>query len=298
MRHSLTYYITILVIKLKGLKKKFSQNPIDFKKLRKEDVQYPKGSFFKQNIKRTFKVSNSLITEIGLNDCSENLLLFIHGGAFISGPAKHHWDTIKKIAQQTDYTIWMCDYPKAPENKITEISKNIDGIYTTAIAEYQSSKILLLGDSVGGTLIASLLQRLVKKSLKLPHKIILVSPVMDASMSNPEIEKVEKKDPMLSKIGVVSAKRMCIEDDNLRNILISPVYGSFEQFPQTILFLAENDITYPDQKIAVRKLLEAKVDLEIIEGKNMLHIWPFLPVMKEAKISLNEIIRILQKNAV
>ena len=71
MKQSLTYYITLLVIKLKGIKKDFSRDPIDFKKIRKEDVHYPKGKFFKQNSLRNFKVLDSLITEIGLNQYTE-----------------------------------------------------------------------------------------------------------------------------------------------------------------------------------------------------------------------------------
>ena len=64
MKQSLTYYITLFVLKLKGIKKDFSQDPIDYKKIRKEDVHTPKGSFFKQNISSTFKEENSTITEI------------------------------------------------------------------------------------------------------------------------------------------------------------------------------------------------------------------------------------------
>jgi acetyl esterase/lipase len=290
MKQSLTYYITLFIIKLKGLKKDFSKDPIDFKKIRKEDIHHPKGPFFKQNQVRTFKISNTQITEIKRNKTSNNLLIFIHGGAFISGPAKHHWDTIQELSKQTKYTIWMCDYPKAPEHKISEISKNIDSIYNTALENYQPSQITFIGDSVGGTLITCLIQRLVKKSSELPREIILISPVMDATMSNPEIDIIDPIDPMLSKVGVLSAKKMCSENNDLKNVMISPLYGSFERFPPTILFLAENDITYPDQLLAVNKLMKAKVTVEVIKGKSMPHIWPFLPVMKEAKTALKEVI--------
>jgi acetyl esterase/lipase len=293
MKQSLTYYITLLVLKLKGLKQDFSKDPIDFKKIRKEDVRYPKGKFFKQNKIRNFKVLDSLITEIGLNQNSDKLLIFVHGGAFISGPAQHHWDSTKKIARQTNYKIWMCDYPKSPENKIAKISENIDSIYNVALEHFHPNNISFIGDSVGGTLIACLTQRLIIKDIKVPKKIILVTPVMDASMSNPEIEKIDNIDPILSKIGVLSAKKMCAENNDLKNVMISPLFGNFNKFPHTILFLAENDICYPDQKLAVKKFINAKINIEVIEGKNMPHIWPFLPVMKEAKTSLNEIIRTL-----
>lgn len=293
MKQSLTYYITLLVIKLKGIKKDFSKDPIDVKKIRKEDIHNPKRKFFKHNQISFFNILNTSITEVTKNKKSDNLLIFIHGGAFISGPAKHHWDVMKKIVNQTSYTVWMCDYPKAPENKITDISKNIDLVYNTALENYQAKQITLIGDSAGGTLVTALTQRLIQKNIKLPFRIILISPVMDATMSNPNIDKVDKIDPMLSKVGVHSAKKMCVENNDLKNVMISPIIGSFQHFPNTVLFLAENDITYPDQQLAVQKLIKANITIKVIKGRNMPHIWPFLPVMKEAKKALNEIINIL-----
>jgi acetyl esterase/lipase len=290
MPQSLTYFLTLFVLKLKGLKKIFSENPVKYKKLRKEDVLKPKGAFFKQFITANFTISNTQITEVSRDAASNKLLVFIHGGAFISGPGKHHWDTIQEIAKKTNHTIWMCDYPKAPENKISELSKNIDLVYSAALEKYESNHITLLGDSVGGTLIMALTQRLIRNNQRLPLKIIVVSPVMDASMCNPAIKEIEKIDPLLAIKGLVSAKKMCAENNDLKSEMISPLYGSFENFPHTILFVASNDITYPDQLLTVQKLRDANVHLELIEGENMPHIWPFLPVMKEAKTALNEII--------
>lgn len=245
---------------------------------------------------RDFKISETLITEIGLNNNSEQLVIFVHGGAFISGPAQHHWNSVKEIAKQTNYKVWMCAYPKSPENKIRKISKNIDLVYKTALKTYLPNQISFIGDSAGGTLVVSLMQRLIKNSIELPSKIILISPVMDASMSDPEIEELNSLDPMLSKTGVWSAKKMCVENNDLKNTMISPLYGSFDKFPQTILFIAENDITSPDQKLAAQKLIKAKINFTLIEGKNMPHIWPLLPIMKEAKISLAKIISIFKNN--
>jgi len=109
-------------------------------------------------------------------------------------------------------------------------------------------------------------------------------------MSNPAIETVEKIDPMLSIAGILCAKKMCAGNTDLKDPLISPLYGDFERFPKTILFLAQNDIMYPDGKLAEIKMRKSNVKMEVIQGKNMPHIWPFLPVMKEAKTALNKII--------
>jgi len=283
----------MLVLKLKGIKSDFSKDPVDYKKIRKEDVPLPKGRFFKQDKVKRFKILDSTITEIAGNKNAKKLLIFIHGGAFISGPAKHHWDTIKTLSQQTDYSIWMCDYPKAPESKIGVISENIDEVYKVALETYASNQISFIGDSVGGNLISCLVQRLVTKKKELPYKIILISPVMDASMTNPQAKEIEAIDPMLSISGVVSAKKMCAGDLNLSHKMISPLNGSFKGFPSTVLFLADYDICYPDQILACNKLKNQDVSLEVFIGEGMPHIWPFLPVMKEAKTALKKIIDIL-----
>ena len=290
MNKSTTYYITLLVIKLKGIKKAFSKSPIDYKKIRKEDVLLPKSNFFKKKEVNSFSILKTLITEVKSKDTSEKVLIYIHGGAFISGPAKHHWDSLREISKQSQQTIWMCNYPKAPEHKISEISKNIDAVYQHALKHFKGKQITLVGDSVGGTLATALTQRLIQNKSELPSKIILISPVMDATMSHKDIAIIDKRDPMLSKKGVLSAKMMCAENNDLKSSLISPIHGDFKEFPKTILFLAENDITYPDQLLAVQKMKASHVNIEVIIGNDMPHIWPLLPVMKEAKTALNQII--------
>ncbi|WP_412476251.1 alpha/beta hydrolase [Flavobacterium sp. TBRC 19031] len=284
----LRYIILLYILKIKGIKKAFEQSPINYQGLRKNDVYVPKNKYFKDSITKTFTISNSTITEINQN--SDELILFIHGGAFISGPAQHHWNTIEKIAKKVNKTIWLCNYPKAPEHKLNEISDNIDSVYNLASLKFEPEKISIIADSVGATLTVTLVQRLVINKLSPPSKIFLISPVMDCSMENLEIDNIEHKDPMLSKKGVMSANSMCSNNGNLKNPLMSPIFGTFDKFPLTYLFMAENDITFPDQIIFSKKLKEFEVKSIIIKGENMPHIWPLLPLMRESKTALNLII--------
>ncbi|WP_205959837.1 alpha/beta hydrolase fold domain-containing protein [Flammeovirga aprica] len=183
----------------------------------------------------------------------------------------------------------MCNYPKAPEHKIEEVSENIDRVYEKLTQRHPSSKILLIGDSAGGTLATALTQRLVLQNGKLPSKLILLSPVMDASMSNTQIDKIEPKDPMLSTVGVRSAKKMSA-GENLDDPRISPLNGHFNGFPPTLFLMAEHDVTYPDQVLTVEKMKASEMKVEVINGEEMPHIWAFLPVMKEGKEALDKII--------
>ncbi|PRY10656.1 acetyl esterase/lipase [Pontibacter ummariensis] len=287
---SFTYYLTLLVIKLKGLKREFSKDPIDYRKLRQEDVHTPNSKAFRPHQLEQFKVAETLVTEIRTPHSNGHLIIFCHGGAFVYGPARHHWDAARRLVSTTGCTLWMVDYPKAPEHKIDVISQNIDQVYAKALTQYDAGSVTLLGDSVGGTLVTSLTQRLVEGKVARPSQLLLISPVMDAAVSNPEIEQVDKIDPMLSKAGVLSAKSMCALNGNLEDPRISPIKGDFTSFPRVVMFLAENDITYPDQKIAVQKMGDARVDVKVIVGKGLPHIWPILPVMQEGRIAFREMV--------
>jgi len=288
MNKSFSYYLILFVIKLKGIKKTFAQSPVNYLKLRTEDVYIPASKYFKTNNISTFSILKTKITQINNRTETDKLLIYFHGGAFVSGPAQHHWNAIECLSKRTKYNIWLCNYPKAPESKIDEISINIDQIYHKALSHFESKNIVLMGDSAGGTLAIALTQRLIMYNVNLPSKLILISPVLDASFKNLDVDEVDQKDPMLSKAGVLSAKGMCSE--NLNDERISPINGEFKLFPETYLYLAENDITYPDQLIFVSKLNQEKVDNVTCIGKGMPHIWPILPVMKESKMAMDQII--------
>lgn len=296
MKQSISFHITLFVIKLKGLKKIFSRAPVDYQRLRKEDVHTPRHSLFKSSGRaRQFKILSTTVTEVKQPIPSNRLLIFLHGGALVYGPSQHHWDSLKQISERTNYDSWMCDYPKAPEHTISEISANIDQVYEQALKKYTASSITLIGDSAGGTLIITLIQRLIKQNKALPDKLLLICPVVDPSFTNPEIASIDPTDPILSRTGALSAKRMAAENNNLHEPLLSPIAGSFQHFPETILFIADNDITYPDQLLMIQELEKEKVRYTVVTGKGMPHIWPLLPFMKEAKVALKKIIQFLNE---
>lgn len=295
--HSISYHLTMLALKLKGIKRAFSASPIDVKRLRKEDVHVPPKKLLSENATTVFRIEKTRVTEImpAKLSSTEFLIIYCPGGAFVYGPTELNWNGIAHIVKITQIKAWLVDYPKAPETKIGEIAANIDAVYAEALKKYSPSHIILLGDSVGGNLMMSLVQRLIKAGKAVPASLIAISPVLDASLENPEIEGIDKKDPILSKPGALSAKKMCAGNLPLTDPLISPLYGSFKGFPPTHLFIGDHDIMMPDQKLAVQKMRDDKVEIDVIEGAGMPHIWPLLPVMQEAKEGLAKIGKIIRQ---
>jgi acetyl esterase/lipase len=292
---SITYYIVSFAIWLKQTKKIFSNDPIDYKRLRKDDIKIPSkkhlfGLFFNST-----KINNCLITEL-LPDgsTSKKVILYFHGGALVYGPTQLHWNTISHIVKDTRTKAFLVDYPKAPEYQIREVNAEIDAIYKFILNTNSPDSIIFMGDSAGATLAMLLIQRLVKKELPLPRAAIFITPVLDCSMSNTSISNIERKDLMLSRKGVVSAKKMSAGRIDLHNEEISPLYGSFKGFVPTYLFTATHDVMHADAKLFEKKLEDSNVKIEVTVGKGMPHIWPLLPFMTESKIALNKISEIIK----
>lgn len=296
---SISAYVVTFFLKLKGLKRIFSQDPIPYTKLRKDDVWFPPAKVLKNTTATTVQILDTEITILNPKKKVKNtdyVLLYCPGGAFVSGPNLVNWESLSTLVQKTGIAAWMVNYPKAPEHKMLELSKNIDAVYKAALEQYDASKIILMGDSAGGNLILSLTQRLLKGERPLlPSCLIPISPVMDCSLENAAIEAIDKKDPMLSKKGVLSAKKMSMGTLSLKDPMLSPLYGSFEGFPPVYLFMGTNDILFPDQQLAGQKMEQAGVVVEMIQGEGMPHIWPLLPFMKEAQQALQKIETIITK---
>ena len=284
-------------IRVKGIKSTFSKVPIDYLKLRKKEIKTPTNKLvFDQEI-NTIKIIKSILTEIipsGIK-VQENIILYCPGGAFVYGPTDINWKFAAKIARDTQLRTFLIDYPKAPEAQIEEINANIDAVYNYLVKQKSIKNIVLIGDSVGGTLLMLLIQRMLKNGSIIKSKsIILISPVADCSMTNPKIEGIDENDIMLSLNGVLSAKQMCGGNIDLKSEIISPIYGNFKNFIETYIFIAENDIMQPDQELLVKKLITDHAFIKAFRGEKNHHIWPLLPYMKEAEESVNEITSIIK----
>ena len=113
-------------------------------------------------------------------------------------------------------------------------------------------------------------QKIAEDKLVQPSKTILISPWLDVTMSNKEIDEVQKRDTKLNKnilkiVGIVYAKT----EENTTNYLVSPIYGKLEDLKNIVVYTGTNDILNPDVHI-----LEQKLDgIKINEYEGAIHNW-------------------------
>jgi len=154
---SLGYRLVKLFLKLTGEKKSWSKDPIDYIAKRKKDIHAPGKLLLSGSSSESKQIDRSKVTKLHPKKKNSGILLmYCHGGAFVYGPTRENWVFLNKLAKQTHSEAWMIDYPKAPEHTIDSITENVYQIYQEATKHYDPSKIILLGDSAGGSLIITL----------------------------------------------------------------------------------------------------------------------------------------------
>src|SRR5215510_13389434 len=149
------------------------------------------------------EVNGHLVWTIApLANVSGKHVIYLHGGAYVNSFASQHWDLISKLVQAANCTVTAPNYPHAPEHYVHDIFALMLPLYNELAALAGSSNITIMGDSSGGGISLALAQRLREDGLDQPGRVILLSPWLDATLSNPEVDEFDKIDPFLGVEGL------------------------------------------------------------------------------------------------
>ena len=216
-------------------------------------------------------------------------VILIHGGAFVSQVSPPNIAFCDKLAKAANATVYSPLYPLAPNHTCDEAYPLLDALYEKVLAE--GKPIFLTGDSAGGGLAASFCMHVAKQGLPKPERAVLFSPWVDVSLSG-DYDELLKVDPMLGADGLRCIGEAWAGDLSAKDWRVSPLFGDASHMPPTTLFVGTREILYGDVLAFRDKLEEAGIDVSLIVGKGMNHIWPFFPI-PEAKAAFAQVLEAL-----
>ncbi len=180
------------------------------------------------------------------SDTAEEVVFYIHGGAYILDFLPIHWSIVKRLLQLFNVRIVAPVYPLAPAYSVDTIT---DKLYTALLDTMQThgaKNVTIMGDSAGGSLALVLAQRLKNSGQPQPKQLVLFSPLLDATLSNPAIPQVAKKDTLLSVPTLKTAIELYRGNRQLNDPIMSPIHGDLSGLAPIVLFTGTRDILYPD----------------------------------------------------
>ncbi|MCQ2010243.1 MAG: alpha/beta hydrolase [Sporolactobacillus sp.] len=220
-------------------------------------------------------------------------IFYLHGGGYVYEIKSMHWVFLSKLVEALQCTITVPIYPLAPEHHYQDVFDLIAPLYVQIDSETESQDLVIMGDSAGGGMSLVLAQQLKDIGLPQPGNIVVLSPTLDMSMSNPEIGAAEQLDPVLAAPSLRQIGKWYAADKDPKDELISPIYGSFEGLGKISLFTGTHDLLNPDARRLKRMLDTQDIRINYYEYPSMIHIWPLFP-LPEAKQAIEQIVALLK----
>lgn len=230
------------------------------------------------------------------NKPSDKVVLYVHGGAYILNISKYQWKFVEDILAKTNATIIIPDYPLAPKANSKNTYIFIREIYQKLLQSgVLPQNISIMGDSAGGGFALGFAQELNIENEPQPAQIILLSPWLDITMSNPELNEVDKKDKMLGIKGLQLAGRAYAGTLDNKDFRVSPIYGNFQRLGKISVFIGTHDLFITDCR-KLKELLDMEnIPFNYFEYPKMFHGWMVVTGMKESKQAIRQITDLIKK---
>jgi acetyl esterase len=203
-------------------------------------------------------------------------LIYMHGGAWMQGSPRTHADITSRIAANNRQTVISVDYALAPEHPFPAAVNECRDTVLWAREHADElgiapDRIAVGGDSAGGNLAAAVSIAL-NGTKHAPMAQLLVYPAVDFEMDKPSyVENANA--PLLNVAGMPAVNAMyCGSEENRRSPLAAPLLArSHVGLPPAFIAVAENDPHRDDGYGYADKLRAAGVEVEVDDGKGLIH---------------------------
>lgn len=239
---------------------------------------------------REFKIDDIDAEWVSVNRAhmKKYILLHCHGGGYSTGSRIYARTLTSKLAESTSMDVLCFDYRLAPEHPYPAATEDAMKVWDyLMLLGYGSRDIILTGDSAGGNLALSLTLKLKQEGRLLPRGLILMSPWTDLTSSGQSFESKAELDPVLNKAYIDRMVEAYAGGQELKNPLISPLFGNFDGFPPTYIQVGENEILLSDSQRLHQAFVDANVSAQMDIYPGMWHVFQMSPV-KAARAAMDK----------
>ena len=206
------------------------------------------------------------------------VILHCHGGGYSTGSSQYARTLTSKMAMATGMEVLCFDYRLAPENPYPAALEDACKVWDYLMRQgYGSENIIVTGDSAGGNLALALVLKLKGEKRRLPAGLFLMSPWTDLTSSGESFVAKVAVDPILNPDYINKMIEAYAPNLDLKNPLISPLFGDYHGFPPVYIQVGEYEILYSDSLRLMKTLDENKVQVKMDTYEGMWHVFQMSP---------------------
>ena len=211
------------------------------------------------------------------------LILFFHGGGWVTGSLETHDRLCRRMALLSGATIVAVDYRLAPWNKYpVPLDDCYDALLWAAseMAYLQAAndQLMVMGDSAGGNLAAAVCLRARDQNGPAIHRQILLYPALDGTLSSGSHQR-HANAPMLDRRAIEFFRAHYMNDlVDVNDACFSPLLAkSLEHLPSALVVTAEHDPLHDEGRAFADRLTAAGVSVTHQNYPGMIHAFLHFP---------------------
>jgi monoterpene epsilon-lactone hydrolase len=209
--------------------------------------------------------------EVIAPDNRNRLLVHVHGGCYVLSGGEAGTTEAIYMAAFGHFKVLSIDYRRPPESYYPAALDDVVAVWKGALKMAAAKNMAVFGTSAGGALTLSMTLRAKQEGLPLPGAIAPGTPMSDLTGTGDSFQTNFMIDNVLVGEGRCDAMaRLYANGHDLKDPMLSPVYGDMHGFPPTILTTGTRDLLLSNTVRVHRKLRQAGVDAElhVYEGQS------------------------------
>lgn len=204
------------------------------------------------------------------------VLIFFHGGGYCSGSIASHRRMVTEAGRAAGMRTLAVAYRLAPEHPYPAAHEDAMKAWHFVRGQgIAAHSIAIGGDSAGGNLTITLINRLREQGEALPACAWLVSPWTDLTMSGASLATKDAVDPLIHKayLGELADAYVPASLDR-RDPSISPLFADLHGFPPTLIQVGSAETLLDDAVRFAAAAGSADVAVTLEVWPHMIHAWP------------------------
>jgi epsilon-lactone hydrolase len=227
------------------------------------------------------------------------LLLHVHGGAFVFGARQAATGEAVLLADACKMPVLSVDYRMPPDHPFPAAPDDVVAVWKAVLKDHEPGRVVMGGKSAGGGLVMTTMLRCKAEGLPLPAALFIGTPGADLSKTGDSVFANAEIDHVLGRYeGTIDAcVRLYAAGRDLKEPLLSPVYGDMSGWPPAILITGTRDLLLSSTVRTHRKLRAAGVaaELHVYEGQSHADYLGAFPA-PESRDALAEIASFFDRN--
>jgi monoterpene epsilon-lactone hydrolase len=241
-----------------------------------------------------------ILTPEAMPEANRNrLLMHLHAGAFFLSPGESGTREAILMAGFGHMKVGSVDFRMPPDFPYPASLDDAVAVWKELARTANPANMAIFGSSSGGNLTMAVIERAKLDGLPLPAAIALGSPAADLTKTGDTLLTNEFVDNVwVSYSGLQEASRLLYANGHdLKEPMLSPVYGDFHGFPPTILTSGTRDLFLSTTVRVHRKLRQAGVDAQLVVFEGQSHTQYLLdPSAPETREAFEEIAAFFDKH--